>query len=252
MEILFKISEIAKFLSITTTTLRHYEKEGIIKPCYVDAVTKYRYYNSKNINDISYIVLLRRSGITIPQIKNYLSSKSNITNILQDLNEQKTNLENTIKYFNSIEGKNDNTINIVSIKKTNYISNEYQIKSISDAYNKIQEFLTSHLTKCKIDIPLIFLEINHTFNQIMDLDVVIGIDVVDCDIKMSSRDETKALEFIHHGSYESLQNSYALMLKYAQENNIKLKGNIIHYFLESFTIRKNSTEFITKIIMPIE
>ncbi|MGL4955400.1 MAG: MerR family DNA-binding transcriptional regulator, partial [Cetobacterium sp.] len=42
---IFSIGETAKLNNITIQTLRHYDKEGLLKPSHIDQDTKYRYYS---------------------------------------------------------------------------------------------------------------------------------------------------------------------------------------------------------------
>lgn len=253
MKKLFKISEVAKFLSITTTTLRHYEREGLIKPYFIDPKTKYRYYNSRDISEISYIVLLKRTGIPLQQIKEYLQNNNSIDAILSGLKEQKAILEDTIKQLQAIANENTNEkINIITLPKSSYIYNEYTITGIDEAYSKLEVFFSEVLTRTKIETPLVFIETTKLEFELNELDIIIGIEVVETDCNVTYREEQKALEIFHKGSYESLFDSHKLLIQYAKENNLKLKGNVLHYFYESFHLRVNHNDFITKIIMPIE
>lgn len=40
----FTISEFAKLRNININSLRYYEKIGVLRPCFVDENTGYRYY----------------------------------------------------------------------------------------------------------------------------------------------------------------------------------------------------------------
>ena len=42
---MMKIGEMARFNRVSITTLRLYDKVGILKPCYTDPETNYRYYS---------------------------------------------------------------------------------------------------------------------------------------------------------------------------------------------------------------
>ncbi|MFI3329045.1 MAG: MerR family transcriptional regulator [bacterium] len=248
----FKISEVARFLSITTTTLRHYEKEGLIKPYYTDEITNYRYYNLDNINDISYIVLLRKVGISINQIKEYLTNNTGLNEVLNDLINQRDLLNNTIQQIESISISNYNYIvNEITLSKCSYISKSYNIKGIDDAYSKVQLFLSEVLNHVNVELPLIYLEVNYNEVNFNNLNTNIGIEISKSNIEHSIRDETLALETYHKGTYETITNAHEEIKKYALDNNLKLKGNIYHYFYESFSLRKDSNSFLTKIIMPI-
>lgn len=253
MSKLFKISEVAKFLSITTTTLRHYESEELIKPYLIDPKTKYRYYNSRDIAEISYIVLLRRSGISILQIKEYLQNNDNISTIIKELKKQHAMLEDTIKQLEAISNQESGPkINVITLPSCHYIYNEYTVSGVDEAYSKLDVFYNEVLTKTKIETPLLFIETKKLDFSLEKLDIIIGIEIVETDLNKTYREKQKALEIFNKGTYESLFESYILLMNYANDNNIKLKGNVLHYFYESFHLRTNPNDFITKIIMPIK
>ena len=45
---MYKIGELSKALKVSVKTLRYYEKEGLLKPSYIDKDSGYRYYDGKN------------------------------------------------------------------------------------------------------------------------------------------------------------------------------------------------------------
>ena len=69
---LFKIAEVAKFLGVSTTTIRYYEQYGFIKPAKIDEMTGYRYFDVNNISEITHIIDMRQAGLSMRQIKNTL------------------------------------------------------------------------------------------------------------------------------------------------------------------------------------
>lgn len=66
---MFKIGDFSKMSKVTIKALRYYEKEGLIIPSYIDEFTGYRYYESKQLLEISRIVSLRQIGLSIDEIK---------------------------------------------------------------------------------------------------------------------------------------------------------------------------------------
>ncbi|WP_443771021.1 MerR family DNA-binding transcriptional regulator, partial [Anaerostipes sp.] len=44
-EKLFQIGDVAKMFHISVGSLRHYEKEGLLQPEYIDPKSNYRYYS---------------------------------------------------------------------------------------------------------------------------------------------------------------------------------------------------------------
>jgi MerR family transcriptional activator of bmr gene len=56
---LYSIGEVSRIKGITIKALRFYEKIGLIKPFYTDAVTKYRYYSQDQLIQLDLIRALR-------------------------------------------------------------------------------------------------------------------------------------------------------------------------------------------------
>ncbi len=67
-----KIGEIAREFGISHRTIRFYEEKGILKP---DKYTKsgYRLYSEESIKRLKVVLLLRKIGFSISEIKSFLN-----------------------------------------------------------------------------------------------------------------------------------------------------------------------------------
>lgn len=63
------ISEFSKNTQISEHTLRYYEKEGLLKP--IRDKHNYRLYSEKDYEWINFINKLKRTGISLKEIKRY-------------------------------------------------------------------------------------------------------------------------------------------------------------------------------------
>lgn len=75
MNIRLSISQVARFLGVTTDAIRLYEKEGLITPLR-DAHNGYRYYDYTQIRRIMFISLYRKIDIGIPELRNLLTAST--------------------------------------------------------------------------------------------------------------------------------------------------------------------------------
>lgn len=111
---MLKIGEFANIFNISIKTVRFYEEKELFKPFYIDKYSGYRYYNEKNIDEMSRILYLKKLGFSLEEIKNYdekrLSGKieeykqkviklKNNINILENLNNQNTGKEELKKFI---------------------------------------------------------------------------------------------------------------------------------------------------------
>lgn len=58
-EKLFRIGDVAKMFHISTGTLRHYERMGIVVPEYIEEKSGYRYYSIRQFEVLNTIRYLR-------------------------------------------------------------------------------------------------------------------------------------------------------------------------------------------------
>ena len=66
---MYKIGEFSKLSKTTIKTLRYYDKENLLMPDFIDQNTGYRYYETKQLIELSKIMSLRQVGLSIKDIK---------------------------------------------------------------------------------------------------------------------------------------------------------------------------------------
>ena len=76
---MYQIGELAKKLSVSTDTLRYYEKHGLLEPC-GRSNTGYRLYNEENLRSLTFILSAKKCGFTLTDIKELLSINIDKTN----------------------------------------------------------------------------------------------------------------------------------------------------------------------------
>lgn len=64
-----KIGEMAQFNQVSIPTLRLYDKVGILKPCYTDPDTNYRYYSINQKARLDMIQYMKELGMSLGEIK---------------------------------------------------------------------------------------------------------------------------------------------------------------------------------------
>lgn len=109
---MYSIGEVAKMFNISISTLRFYDKEGLFLNLEKTS-SGVRKFNDKNIESLRVIECLKKSGLQIKDIKNfmYLCSLGDET-IKERLDlflKQKENVENKIKEL-------ENSLNMIKFK----------------------------------------------------------------------------------------------------------------------------------------
>jgi len=76
---MYKIGELATKLSVSTDTLRYYEKHGLLKPT-ARSTTGYRLYDDENLRSLTFILSAKKCGFTLKDIQDLLSIKIDKSN----------------------------------------------------------------------------------------------------------------------------------------------------------------------------
>lgn len=104
MKDLYTISEFAKLRNVTSESLRHYDRIGLLKPAYVDPETSYRYYSILQYEKLGTIRELRQLGVPLDVIKDYLENRNvqKSLDILNESYEEVTRRKNELEKLQSV------------------------------------------------------------------------------------------------------------------------------------------------------
>lgn len=86
MKKIFSIGETAKKVGMTSETLRHYDRIGLVKPSQKDEWTNYRYYTAEDIVLLNTVRALQQMDIPLKKIKEVLEY-DDLEKIIDFLNE---------------------------------------------------------------------------------------------------------------------------------------------------------------------
>lgn len=255
-EALYRISEIASFFGVTTTTIRYYEEYGILKPAKVDEQTRYRYYDMKNINMIGNILGLRKSGMGMMQIKDYLDGKLSMNDYISDLKMKRFFLDKQIKANEALNASlNEYEVDYIVYPTIPCIMKEVVAQDVEDLMNLTAKFLDECI-KGSITMNencLVFIEFNSIIPKFTNIKAILGFEIKESKKCIGSyRPQIDAIRTFHKGSYETIDLAYNALREFASRNNVKLVGTVIEYYYESLTLHEDSKEYLTEIIFPIQ
>lgn len=92
-----QIGEFAKVCKTKVSVLRHYDKEGLLPPDYIDRFTGYRYYSEGQISVFLRITALKNAGFSLTEIKRILSDCKSDFEISELFEKKKNELQETLK-----------------------------------------------------------------------------------------------------------------------------------------------------------
>lgn len=94
-----KIGEFAKMCATKISVLRHYDKEKLLVPAYIDRFSGYRYYTSEQILTFHRITALKKAGFSLPEIKELISSHKSNEEIAEVFSKREKTLLQTLEHL---------------------------------------------------------------------------------------------------------------------------------------------------------
>lgn len=129
MEQLVSITQFAKLRNVTTETLRHYDRIGLLKPlCRKNGV---RYYSILQYEKLGTIKELQQLGLSLKEIQGYFQNR-NIEETHKLLVNKKTEIEDKIKELQKLCGTVNKRIEFINKLKETPISNQITEKWLPD------------------------------------------------------------------------------------------------------------------------
>lgn len=263
---MLKISEFSKLSHLTVKALRFYEKEGLLKPVSVDEWNNYRFYETSQLEIAAKIKSYRQLDLSIDEIK-AIFAENDVKKILQEksksLTREKHLIESRLSIINSIledkEMKYQVTEKVIP-EKIVYTA-ETVIKNYSDLMQWIpfvgQECLKLNPgMKCS-EPPYEFCE--YLDGEYKDTDIhirhneaVMAFGRENELIKFRTLPETKVISIYHKGSYASIGEAYAFLMKYAEQNGYKPSGPSRECYIDGIWNKESEEDWLTELQMPVE
>lgn len=87
------INQLAKACGVSRSTILRMEKDGILKPVYINSENGYRYYDAKNVLRVIRNLTFQEMGLTHKELRAYYDNPDNYRNMLSLLEQKKTIME---------------------------------------------------------------------------------------------------------------------------------------------------------------
>ena len=262
---MYKIGDFSSMSKTTIKALRYYEKEGLLKPVYIDQNTGYRYYETSQLVEISKIISLRQIGLSIKDIKNILNGcdmKSILNKRKKEIKENLTIYTTQLSKINYLLEEN-NMKNEIFIKEIPSYIIYYSDGIISD-FSKIPEFVLQAGAECaKANPNLKCITPNYCYISYLDGEYKEeNIKIRYAEAVEEFGEETKQIKFMkttpvtavciyHKGSYENLRQSYNIILKYIEDNGYEIIDNVRECYIDGCWNKDNSDDYLTEIEFPV-
>lgn len=138
------IKEVENLTGIDRQNIRYYEKEGLIHPKR-NKMNAYRNYSQEDIQIIKQIILFRKLGVSIEEIRSLLEGKKQLSEILKNqktkLKQEVKDLEAALKFCDKIKEENLSDLDVDyyldEIKKEESLGSVFA--RVLDDYKKVRD-----------------------------------------------------------------------------------------------------------------
>lgn len=244
---MYRIGEFSYLCECTIKTLRHYEKMGILIPKEVDDFSGYRYYSEEQVSTYHNIKTLQEAGFTLKEIKNILDNPKD-NNIVKEVKKLTRGYQDKLKRLEEIKNKLRGGVYVELIKNPKFVMiGEFkELKTrgeFKSELNKIDEVVNE---KTFNDLPSVLISYEVGFKE-NDITCFVG-RVLSDDLKTNYSFinilKDKGLEvltdnvvdtLLHTSSPFEVIDTYKEMIKYANSNNIQIRGEFIEIYNDDKT-----------------
>ncbi|MCM1992254.1 MerR family transcriptional regulator [Oceanirhabdus seepicola] len=267
------IGEFARLRNITTETLRHYDRIGLLKPIEVDVKTGYRYYSILQEEKLGTIKELRQLGMSIDEIQMYFDNR-NLKQSMNILKDKHCKLKNRIKELRHLEESISEKIE--HLEEISQVTNfeEIVIKEIKE--RGIISF--DKQINNEIDLRYEFLELENILKEVSPIvgSNRIGLIIKPENLKLNEYNESvvlflfikdkenideKYIRRIPKGIYAcmyysgdiwDIENYLRKMFKYIEKENYSICGDILQIIQIDISVTDQIEESLVEIQVPIK
>lgn len=267
----FQIGEMSQLFHLSESSIRHYEKIGLLSPEYTDPVTGYRYYTTAQFEVLNTIRYLRALGMPLQEIADFLHNRD-VGLIEEKLRQQKETVIRKRKELQRIERKIDSRLHQLqeaqlstpddiellytpacrlfllreSLKIREYHDMELPISRLAQAQGEPLIFLgkvgvgisQEHLLAQKYDrydsIFLVLDEVDDTMGEVLNLP------------------QTLCVCVRFRGSHPQAPAQYARLMAYIQQNALVVSGFSREITIIDYGMTGDTEKFITEIKIPVQ
>lgn len=261
---LYRIGLFAQMNHVTVKTLRFYEEQGLLAPAYVEE-NGYRYYTLDQMAVVHQITALKQAGFTLEDIKE-INSGAREEILLQkkkaQLLAQIAKLTQQISVIDAYLLNESASLNTPVLIKTlpacKIAACEKTISSYDDLFDIMPEMgAQMERLGCECALP------EYCFTQYLEPGFKEeNIRIETCEavtelledsdtLKFYELEETVAACIFHRGSYANFPQTYAVLLRYIEENGYEIAGNIRESYIDGVWNKETESEWLSEIQIPV-
>ena len=262
---LYKIGMFAQMNHVTVKALRFYEEQELLLPAYVDGENGYRYYTMNQMADIQRITALKQAGFTLYDIKlinqgadtaPLLASKK--AAILRKIAELTSQIAIIDGYLSGPAGTLDTPVLIRKIPAVTVAAMQKCIDSYDELFSLMPEMgAEMERLGCPCALPEYcfthYLEPGYKEEHIL---------IETCEAVTEKKEDSQLVKFrelpeitaaciFHKGSYNNFPETYAVILRFIEENGYEICGNIRENYIDGIWNKDSEEDWLSEIQIPV-
>lgn len=276
MKDIISITEMAKLRKVTTETLRHYDRIGLVKPVYVDPNTGYRYYSITQYEKIGTIRELRNLGMSLKEIQDFFDNR-NVESSREMIYEQKKKIDQQLSKLLHLRRETNRKLHFLNTLSETKLTDEIRLKKLDGrkyisfnrpvtdetelSYDSVQ--LEGLLKESEQSLPIFattryggVISKSDIENQIRPLTAKMVIQYEE----EKGVDEKNIIEFqageylcmFYRGNFWNREESIQKLLEYMKTHNLYLAGDILQMQWVDFTITDDLDEISYEFQAPVK
>lgn len=265
------VNELSQLFNISRQTILLYDKHNLLKPKFRDILNNYRYYHFKEYTKLELIYNLRKIGLSMNKIQQYMNNKSE-GSLMQILDEQTAKCQQLIKetqsliadmqrlklQLNTTTDKNYDTFTINSINERRYyISNlstkrtQLKKRMLVFGNSNLNFYKTNHL-KYFFDSFIIkkadYLNGLYNTNRYYCFPADENIEKLPILVMPSG----KYLSYTFHGLYQpKSQQLWQEVTNFCQYHDLQIVTDIMITAQKNFWVTNNTNEYINTLTVGV-
>lgn len=262
---MYKIGEFSIITGITVKSLRHYHKESLLIPSYIDSQTNYRMYESNQIIQARKVKILRDCDFSLKDIKDIFDHSQGLEDLPYYIEEKLASILQGAKNVNTIkknlmeETKEKRGENMSIYEVNEKITDEQLVLSVkyvgkySDCGRYIGK-LYNHAKQNACGAP-ITLYYDGEYSEKANIEVCVPIKnkiKIPDDIKLKTLKKVKGISTMHIGPYDKVGNAFRAIHDYAKKNDLNMKLPVREILLKGpgTAYMGNPNKYETEIFIP--
>lgn len=263
---MLSIGQFSKICMVTVKALRHYDRMGLIHPCYVNKENGYRYYSEEQIADMLYINKLKRCGFSLSDIKDIKSSDTDLLIarlkkqrgvLSEEISKQREAVSEIDAYIAALErtgtimqNENNYRVEITTTADIMVISNR-QNMSVDD-FGKYYSMLYKRCWEEDLILNGICMAIYHDKEfdpESSDIELALGVKEGEKYDKIISG--TECAVTTHYGGYSRLSEAYGAVTKWIFDNGYEIAGAPYEIYVKTQFDKIPVDEWETRVYFPV-